>query len=68
MPDRLNDDLTKDEKLVLEAVAAVQRPHVAYLSSIAYQLRWYLVLSGRPRTGNYHTSGPRRHTLDSLSS
>jgi len=29
MPDRLNDDLTKDEKLVLEAVAAVQRPHVA---------------------------------------
>jgi hypothetical protein len=38
MPDRLNE-LTEDEKLVLEAVAAVEPPHVAYLSSIAYQLR-----------------------------
>jgi hypothetical protein len=39
MPDRLNNELTEDEKLVLEAVAAVEPPHVAYLSSIAYQLR-----------------------------
>jgi hypothetical protein len=39
-PDRLNEnELTKDEKLVIEAVAAVLPPHVAYLSSIAYQLR-----------------------------